>query len=332
MTEAPKTILDVNSQLHPETILGMSGFDRKGSIYRQQLSQAITHYGSALQLPTDARLGYTHYLINTFPDNHFNPRTLFEFLQSMIDITSGVNFHKSRSFNYLPTSDDVGEVLDQAAKNARFMVDVFGMGFFTRRSEFSTERATLFRSIIPDSNFYLSAKGGSGAGTFSVDFALGIEKGRGFDNTSGELWRGGFDTEKLADGGVGARIIRTGNGVKFDSVKASKFDEFKSTFKISPARALTFVLLQCIGFLDPAKVSALTTEGAKTISSLPSKSTAYNYTALFREFGFESQASALWMELVDKKSPRKREIPGMGRIFEAVESLVDSSGQPFPLK
>lgn len=331
MIDAPIGLENGNMQIYAENAIGNHGFDRKGRVYRQQLKEALSHYGAILQVPTDAVTGYSSYLISTFSDNHFNPRALFEFLESITGITGGINYHKSGSFKYLPTSDSVDEVLAQAYRNAGFMVDTLGIDFFSRTNDSSKIRKTLFKASIPESDFYLSAKAGSGAGTFSVDLALGIEKRSGFYDTSGEIWRSGFDTERLDNGSIGTRIIRTGNGVKFDPIKASKFDEFKAIFKISPARALTFILIGCMNSLVPSRITALTTEGAKTISSLPNTPTAYNYTGLFREFGFEDQKGAFWMVGMDQRNPRKREIAGVERISEAFRNLVDPQGQSFPL-
>lgn len=304
-------------------------------ISRDRLYPVLEGYIAKLGIHPDVNFGINSFLKNKFPNPFFDLAPILEFAAALTVLTGGRNFFKSRSFNYISDNQDVGQVLHQALGNAQFMVGVFGTDFFSRNERSPLKRKTFFKAQIPDSNFYLSVKGGSGAGTFSVDFAIGVHKEHNWENTLGEIWRTGIDTETLADGKRGVRIIRTGGGVRHESAKEAKFEEFKDHFKMPPARALSLMVVNYAQTVDPGRISALSTLGARTLSTLPNTPHSYDYSRLFRHLGFIEEENGLWLEkpadqLIYWLQPGRREKAGYERIQTAVGNLRDFAGEQFP--
>lgn len=299
-----------------------------GSIDRHRLYTALRTCAAYRGIQPDVSYGVNSFVSQRFMDPSFNLAPIVTFMVSLAELTEGKNFYKSRSLNYLTDRCNVGTALDQTLGNAGYMVNLFGIDFFSRDPRFPERRKTFFKALIPDSAFYLTAKGGSGAGTFSIDLALGIEKGQGFRKNSGEIWRTGLDTEILPNGELGIRFIRTGSGVRHDPLKTAQFEEFKHTFKTSPARALTFLAVNYAQRLSPIRITALTTHGAKILSTLPKDPRAYDYSRLFLGMGFtEQDDNQYWFQLADLTHPRRRERVGFRRLTEAFSELKDANGQ-----
>lgn len=303
----------------------------KGIVYSQRLFRFLTTQASTHGVHPDIATGVTEFFFRSFSDDCFPVVQPLALMQGLAEITEGLNYSKSRSLRYLTGDVGVDQTVSQVLANARWMVDNFGLDFFSRSTNSSQQRKSFFKASIPDSQFYLSAKGGSGSGTFSVDFALGVEKRHGY-TVSGEIWRSGFDTEVLANGALGIRLIRTGTAVRHDASKTEKFDEFKHDFKTSPARVLTFILIGVSRSFAAEQIIALTTVGAQRLSTLPRKDRAYNYTNHYQEMGFTIQDNGLWLRLTREQHPRKKEIEGMTRISQAFVNLIDQDGNRFPVR
>lgn len=328
-------------QTTPETFLIEScsqipalGF-RERFVRREILLQVLRSKTALLTPDPDVVFGINSFVKKRFSNETFDLLPILSFTATLSRITAGANFYKSRSFNYISESEDLAEVLRLAAENACFLTSIFGVDFFSRRDGFSGERKTFFKAQIGETDFYLSAKGGSGAGTFSVDYAIGVLKDGNRENNKGELWRTGFDTEMLCGTGRNLRIIRTGNGVRYDPYKTLKFEEFKNYFKSTPARFLTSLISRSAHFLNAAEVIALTTEGAKVLSSLPKRANAYNYSRLFTQMGFEEDQRRFWMKYTDPGSHTglsRREKRNFEVVADAFCNLKSLRGEEFPLK
>lgn len=266
-------------------------------------------------------------------------------LDDLTKITGLPDFFKSRSFNYISEEKDPTIAFSQATDNARRLVGLVGQDFFAIKDK---ERATIFKAPIADTNFFLSCKGGSGAGTFSLDFAIGVDWGQPFILPSGELWRTGIDTEtEQSAGAFTTRIIRTGSGVKKDIDKIKAYPEFRKKFKISPQRALAFLSMYVAHSLGTKDLKALSTEGALKLSTLARSKDPYDYTTLFSETGFQEGENPNWLFVPDlqtnfyptiETSPdnqrglRAHETRGMHHVLEAFQNLADSNGNPLPIK
>jgi hypothetical protein len=156
--------------------------------------------GETLHIPKNICTGIARYFIEK--NLYRSPEDLITAIQFIIEIcgiTNEQTFFKSNN----PQS-----AFSQGSENAQFMISLMGMDFFLPSSQDPLVRKNLMLAELPGTDLYLSCKGGSGAGTFSLDFAIGVLK----DNKTkvgGELWRTGIDTEKTLDG-RNVRIIRTG--------------------------------------------------------------------------------------------------------------------------
>ncbi len=167
---------------------------------------------------------------------------VLDFLKKLNSLTGGIDFYKSNAFKYLYEGSSINELSSQILDNAKFWIDIFGKDFFSRHRTDYSERGVLMGSEV-DSDFYLSCKAGSGVGTFSIDLAIGmIKPGKKVlynTRTSGELWRTGFDTERVNEGRV-LRIIRTGSAINSSHVdheeKVKMYDLFKKRYNMPVSR------------------------------------------------------------------------------------------------
>ncbi len=271
---------------------------------------------------------------------------VLQFIDDLHELTGTPDFFKSRSFNYIFEGEEMAEVFNQALSNARFMVELAGVRFFAREHG---KRGIIFKAPIADSDFFLSLKGGSGAGTFSMDFAIGVDKGQKALSTLGELWRTGVDTEIPEDGqGRIVRIIRTGTGViRNDPLKTEKFKEFRKRFKITPQRALAFLALYFAYSLGAEGIKALSTNGAKRLSSLGRSANPYDYSQLFKGVGFVEGENPHWLYVPDlpenfyftlettpenQNGLRAYEASGMHKVLEGFQSLQGPEGEECPIR
>lgn len=209
--------------------------------------------------------------------------------------------HKARSFNYLPTDKTVHPIdhMAEAADNAQYWLNTLGPQFFTESEE---AKDNYFRGSIGD-GFSITAKGGSGAGTFSLDLAIESDRADDIRDKlfpSHELWRVGIDTATVkTDEGAKriGRIIRTGSGVKpGDKQKESEFRHFRSQFGTLPQRALTYIAAQLMYDQDFHHGLALSTAGALELSSLKkSRGLRTTYSDLHRTMGFQAHHNQHWL-------------------------------------
>ncbi len=265
-------------------------------------------------------------------------------LDDLHEVTDLPDFFKSRSFNYISEEEDPVIAFSRASHNARYLISLVGQDFFASKDK---ERATIFKAPIADTKFFLSCKGGSGAGTFSLDFAIGIDWGQPFNKTSGELWRTGIDTEtEDSAGSLATRIIRTGSAVKKDVDKIKGYSEFRKKFKISPQRCLAFLAMYVAHSLGAHELRALSTPGALRLSSLAKSKEAYDYSQLFEGVGFAVGDNENWLEVPDLQNDfyralettpdnmnglRRHEARGMHHILESFENLRGPDDQAFPI-
>lgn len=292
----------------------------------KQLYRVLVSSLASEQVHPNIIAGVNRWVQGKFTQTDYPARLIAEFIYNLSGIMGGSDFSKSTGFNYL-TDQDLGQSLTQATENAQRMVGLVGQRLYRRDPAKSSIRETVLKAPLGD-GFALTLKGGSGAGTFSLDFAVGVE--REDWRNRGELWRTGFDTETLPDGGIGVRIVRTG-GVKPTPDRNKKFDEFKHVFRMSPARALTILLVNWAQkHVKPDVITALTTCGAQTLSTLPTNNTAYDYSCLYRQMGF-SERDNYWLVLNGDLRVGKREIAGVDKLAQASTRLIDRWGQPLSL-
>ena len=256
-------------------------------------------------LNTDLAYGWGNHLYGRYRDEE-NGRTeaaelAVEGLRSIQNLMPHIPA-KARAFNYMPTeaTTTARQNLQASLDNARYWIDQLGADFFGTNPKYE---GSYFRGEI-DEGFAITAKAGSGAGTFSVDLA--IEYDLTHDRRDGmgpshELWRLGVDTDMVAVGDgseqrVG-RIIRTGSGMKpNDERKAAEFERFRGVFRMLPQRALTFVAASVMHELDFSAGLALTTEGALTLSSLKKAKGMTDYTGIHYASGFRHPYNDFWLE------------------------------------
>jgi hypothetical protein len=307
---------------------------------------ALNEYAAARGISPNVAFGVYNYARHWNLDRKDKLGHTIEFMDALHTTMDETEFFKSRSFNYI-SEDDMPGAFEQALGNARFMIGLTGTDLFRR--EGTDGRAEVYKAPINGSDFVLSCKGGAGAGTFSLDFAIGLDKGRGITNTSGELWRTGIDseTDRSSDGRT-VRIIRTGSAVKYDPGKTERFAEFKKDFKITPPRALTFLTLYLAHSLGAERVKALTTLGGVRLSSLARSKNPYDYSKLFESTGFrEMGENENWLTISnfqedfynaiattaeDQNGLRTYEATGMHEVLEAFKNMTGPDGKPFPVE
>lgn len=339
----------VRSQDVPPPELTPEGFIMENSRTRRgrgiSLYEGLNIYGERNGISPNLIFGVYHYAkrwnLQTAPIGE----PALRLLDDLHQVTDLPDFFKSRSFNYISEEEDPAVAFSRATHNARYLIGLVGQDFFASKDK---ERATIFKAPIADTNFFLSCKGGSGAGTFSLDFAIGIDWGQPFILPSGELWRTGIDTEtEQPAGAFTTRIIRTGSGVKKDIDKIKAYPEFRKKFKISPQRALAFLSMYVAHSLGADELRALSTQGALRLSSLSRSKDPYDYTNLFSEIGLQEGENPNWLSVPDlqtnfyptiETSPdnqnglRAHETRGMHHILEAFQGLRDSDGNDLPIK
>lgn len=272
----------------------------------------------------------------------FSVQQIENFLSNMGRLTYGEDYFKSNSFKYMIDSQNFDEVAYQILMNMSFLIEVFGMDFFARSLERSKNRKMFYQVPIEGTGCYLSCKGGSGAGTFSVDFAIGIDKGQS-KYISGELWRLGFDTYMEPGGARVGRIIKSGSGVSkkkdgYDE-KSEAFHSFLKETGILPQRALGFLTLyvmQDLG-LNAARSVALETARNKKMSLNPGAGINFDYDKYACGLGFQDgsedgwhqvddlQAGGLYRALVSRGRAdaglKRQEVEGLDRVLSAFFGL-----------
>ncbi len=207
---------------------------------------------------------------------------------------------KSNAFKYMTDSPETSQVLRQIGLNAEYWVGLFGADFFARSPDQSDERKTFMKEPIPGTDCYISCKGGSGVGTFSIDLAIGLDKGQ--DKVAGELWRTGFDSEQNEHGKT-IRIIRTGGPVSRHkegyAEKTACFEGFMKKMKCTPQRALGILCLYIAYDLGATEMKCISLPGArnKKMSLIAGSGIQFDYTAFARSLGFTPTENQHWLSI-----------------------------------
>ena len=213
-----------------------------------------------------------------------------------------------KPFRYLPlpTIAEMGiegtaeASVRSAVGNMTYMQDRFGQDVFAAELPKPRSVRAYVWSAALDDDYEIRVRGGSGAGTFSIDFGLGaIDRHDGAYKYK-ELWRAGVDTMHIDDK-MGARFVRTGSGVKEgkESFKGRAFDEFYQRYKIMPQQLLGFVGLYHMRELEPDFALALTTEGAMKLSTLKNSKGGCDYDGIFEHIGFQESTDPHWRVIPD---------------------------------
>lgn len=264
---------------------------------------------------------------------------LLHTVERLNNVMGGQDFYKSNAFRYLYEGRDCYELADQIVANAQFWTQLFGAEFFARYSTYSKERGTILRADL-DEDFYLSCKGGSGMGTFSVDFAIGT-KGRSFamNVPAAEIWRSGLDTQQTA-GSTALRIIRSGSGTKKCPKKGGSYETFVQRYGTTPQRMLAFLAMYVGKDLAVDEIKALSSEGvrSKRHTLLGHNQVNFNYTGLFESVGFQPSESDLWLTMgnpadnfyptlcttpQNQKGLRGNEVSPLNKVIQAFRQLRD---------
>lgn len=212
-------------------------------------------------------------------------------------------------FRYVPIPDapdldlrcTAESTVDSAATNLHELVELFGVMPFTSvlRKPRTARRLAWYGEI--DRDYFLQFRGGSGAGSFSIDTGLGfMDRSDRSEGTYKELWRVGFDTVQTSSGELCTRIIRTGSGIKGrDGIKSDAFDKFRKKYNILPQRLLGLLSLYLMRELDPKFAFALSTRGAMNFSTLGRSKGDCSYDKLFTDIGFLPMEDKNWLAIPD---------------------------------
>lgn len=307
----------------------------------------------------DLSSGFLTYLIRQGVDLKslgFEDRQILdETLDGFTGITGGVAIYGARNFRYFDeTQGKIEPLATQAISNARYLTGLFGPEFFEEHPKDHRKRNTFFRAPI-DSDFYLSCKGGSGSGTFSVDFAIGFDPHQR-RTLGGELWRLGMDTGfSQPSGQRDARIIRTGSAMRPTlpdwEKKKNAYDIFIKRYGIRPSRALSFLAMFAAHEMPGIKnIRAISYDGVRNgeITHLKNRRVIYfDYSSHFQECGLTLSENPHWLCVgnspeafydaittnpAQQEGLRKRELAGLDRLVNVFRDLQDiQSGAPMPL-
>ncbi len=260
-----------------------------------------------------------------------------EFLTTVVAAeTEGHGLLKSRAFRYPGVSDipefgterTANNTVASATGNASFMISYAGVESFLAGDERRKTRAV--EHIIDIDDYVLKIRGGSGAGCFSLDLGLGFNATTRYN----ELWRTGFDTEHHGDV-MGARIIRTGSGVKPDDTpKKDRFDQFRKDFGIMPQRLLGLTSLYMMREMNPDYLLALSTEGGKRLSTLGRSKGGCDYSAIFRNIGFQDSpdpyylaggaGSEAFFDTLERANITRREANTLDQVLSTVQETMSA--------
>lgn len=325
------------------------GFLRSGLRHppqRAYLRKFLQIVISKIGLSLDLEVGIYTFLVGKNITSELDLVKTIGFLIELQKIVGEKRLYAGKDVKYLSSTQNLETLFEQFLFSARFFVDKFGIDFFTTRSKKFENRDQVMTANIPGTDMYLSCKGGTGSGVFSIDFAIGAQSERDI-GYGGEFWRTGLDVEKIPKG-LCVRIVRTGSALKpnLDS-KIKAFKEGKANIKITPARALAFLCAHIAYDLGAAELKALTTDGAIKLSSLGRSSAGFDYTSHFKQVGFEDSNDPNWLAITDFQNRyyhattgdeekatglRNFEIGGLNRVFKAFKHLKDPrSGKTIPL-
>lgn len=221
--------------------------------------------------------------------------------------------------------------IKSATKNMRYMQERFGVETFAAEAPNPRSTRALTWVAPIDDDYQLHVRGASGAGTFSIDFGLGVIDYEKRTPKYKELWRAGVDTVET-ESSLGARFIRTGAGIKpGDELKSQAFDTFRKRHKILPQRLLGILGLYFMRELEPDYAVALTSEGARRYSTLGRSKGHCDYDGIFQDIGFEPTADSKWLAIGDftegfykaitRARVKRREESVLATAAEALQSM-----------
>src|SRR3989344_397678 len=270
------------------------------------------------------------------------------------------DFYGRNAMTYLANQDTpLQNVLENMAANYLYWTHIFGQKTFETSHDTVSPREGIWKSWLPLEGYYLSLKGGSGSGTFSMDIAIGHDNKyeehkdmpQPLHDTGGEIGGVGFDLEISGEKEKIFRIIRTGSGQKSqkDPEKQVKQKEIRKTFldkyKTSPQRLLLFLALEIAYTLKFDKAKALSTEGAMRLSLLAQAKSPLDYSASMTGAGFEDRGGN-WLEMNNlqedyydilagagyEEALQPHEVRGFGMVIEAFNKLGHMDAGELTLK
>lgn len=161
---------------------------------------------------------YIANIVNRSPGN-LSRDTVAEFVGGVAAYETDNPLFSATPFRYacLPDLPALGvrfsgeDTVKSAIQNMAYMQERFGSTAFA--PELPSPRSVRAQTWVApiDDDYQLHVRGASGAGTFSIDFGLGVIDHSNLTPNYKELWRAGVDTVH-SEGSFGARFIRTGSG------------------------------------------------------------------------------------------------------------------------
>lgn len=266
-----------------------------------------------LTLDTNTRGGVKQFINNTLKtaDGTIQVGTVREFITELAEYSEQHTPYSAQPFRYaaLPNLPDIGltctaeDTVAAAVDNMRSLTSWFDPRTFaaTKNPDGRGRQRTVQWRAGLDNEYEIRLRGGSGAGTFSLDLGLGTyDPSRPYKYN--ELWRNGIDTVSL-DGETIVRFIRTGSGVKpGDTTKQQAFDRFRKVHGMLPQRLLAILGLYYARELEPVHAVAMTTEGARKLSTLGNSAGNCDYTGIFRDVGFTDTSDTNWSAVANFSS------------------------------
>lgn len=335
------------------------------AIYERDLTpETLSAFDPNNFLPTDQPLdqktrgGIFQFVRNSLKQNEgpIKIDTAKELIGDIADFEQGRLIKSRIPFRYMPSRNSfedgergitADDTVAGAVSNMRYMVDKFGGDTFAViDSEYGFVPPVQWQAPIDD-NYAIRIRGGSGAGSFSIDFGLGrTDPDRPW--TYNELWRNGIDTYE-DDNGFGARFIRTGSGIKQgDSSKARAFERFRRQYGILPQRFLGIIGLYFMREVNPDYALAATTLGAEKLSTLGNSKGRCDYTGIFSNIGFQPSGDPNWLtvedfddgfyDALDLSKIRKNEADLLSHAVESVNSAhginleLEKTDTPIPFQ
>lgn len=289
----------------------------------------------------------------------------FDRIRSRGDLVQALEFvnwlHANVSRGYLDGKDltyladqnrPVSHITENMRRNFSYWGQVFGRGIFGQLPDGTPVESDIWKCELPLNGYYLSVKGGSGSGTFSLDIAIGYsEKPNSSNALAGQIWRVGIDLEALDSGEAALRIIRTGSGQKSQGDKAREVelksirDTFLDFYKTSPQRLLLFLALEMAYDLKFNTVKGLSTQGAMDLSLLSRSKNPPDYTASMTDVGFRYQEgnwhiiNNLQQNFYDilaghgyEEALRPHEVRGFDSVLKAFRGLKNQKGEQIPVQ
>ncbi len=179
------------------------------------------------------------------------------------------------------------------ADNATRVHSAMGEDFFRNRQDRS-EPMVHYTTGLLGGTMWLGVKGGSGAGSFSVDIAVGKIQRNDFRHMRGEMWRVGVDSTKT-DGVVRSRVIKLGSAMTTNKngneEKRALSREFLNTYRISIPRAMAALALLAAHSIKGAEQLQLVTQRTFSEPKFTGHSglgVKFDYVRLFSELGFDA--------------------------------------------